>query len=93
MNFKNLRKNLVMALVCELGSAMSFCSEIWSSAELNKYEKGSWSLFIKSSISLNQGSLNQVSGILAYYTPSSLSVMFCSLYFGHLVNLSLDVVH
>ena len=28
-----------------------------------KYEKGSWSLFIKSSILLNQGSLNRVSGV------------------------------
>ena len=31
-----------------------------------KYEKGNWRLFIKSSISLNWGSLNQVLGVLKF---------------------------
>ena len=38
---------------------------LFTKSSLNKdwYEKRSWSLFIKSSISLNRGSLNRVSGI------------------------------
>ena len=71
-----------MALVCELGSAMSFCSEIWSSAELNNKK-----LKISKNISLFSILFKSTKHILIYFDADARTLLL----FGHHYHLQQKV--